>query len=169
MAEFPLLKMINVGNRQTPFAYPQHGTLLRGYVETGEENPLPTKDELVNKALLALKASLESQETKIKNVKITNQPTDYPDEAVKTELEAIKGTQSEIISALQSTNENLLATNEHLNSVIKEDRLQSDTQLTGSNVGYSTDTKPVGKEGDTFVEIDTKKVFLHDGMKWSEF
>jgi len=24
MAEFPLLKMINIGGRQTPFAFPQH-------------------------------------------------------------------------------------------------------------------------------------------------
>jgi len=161
MPEFPLLKMIDVGGRQTPFAYPQHGTLLRGYVETGEENPLPVKDELVNKTLNELKETLESQELKVKNVKITNaievsnlpetqkveitnqkesqdvevtnQPEDYPDTAVKTELESIKGTQAEIISALQSTNENLLATNEHLNSVIKDDRLQSDTQITGSN------------------------------------
>src|SRR5699024_5441145 len=72
MPEFPLLKMIDVGGRQTPFAYPQHGTLLRGYVETGEENPLPVKDELVNKTLNELKETLESQELKVKNVKITN-------------------------------------------------------------------------------------------------
>lgn len=41
MAEFPLLKMINIDGRQTPFVYPQHKT-LDGYKETGEENPLPT-------------------------------------------------------------------------------------------------------------------------------
>src|SRR5690625_1927926 len=118
MTEFPLLKMIDVDGRQTPFAYPQHGTLLRGYVETGQENPLPVKDELVNKTLNELKETLESQELKVKNVKITNaievsnlpetqkvevtnqkesqdvkvtnNPIDYPDVAVKAELELIK-------------------------------------------------------------------------------
>lgn len=73
---------------------------------------------------------------------VNNLPEDYPDEAVKTELEAIKGTQSEIISALQSTNE-------VLNSVIKDDRLQSDTQLTGSNV---EDAFPVKTLKETYSE-----------------
>ncbi|MBP1967970.1 hypothetical protein J2Z83_000062 [Virgibacillus natechei] len=50
------------------------------------------------------------------------------------ELDAIKETQGQIIDVLQNTNESLLATNEKLSSVIEDGRLQSDTQLTGSNV-----------------------------------
>lgn len=72
-------------------------------------------------------------------VEVDNQidlPTDYPDEAVKEELEQIKATQTQIISALQTTNDNLLATNDHLNSVIEDGRLQSDAQLVGSNDQY---------------------------------
>lgn len=193
MAEFPLLKMINVLERQVPFAYPQHSTLSRGYVETGEENPLPSKDELVNKTLTELKETLESQELKVKDVKITNaievsnlpetqkveitnqkesqdvkvtnQPEDYPDEAVRDELEVIKGTQSEIISALQTTNENLLATNEHLNSVIKDDRLQSDTQVIGSNVEDAIPTKKeIGTELEKIVDAEVLEGSTETGV-----
>ena len=41
-------------------------------------------------------------------------------------------------------------------------------QLTGSNVGYSSEEKPTGKKGDTFLEIDTGFVYIHDGQKWVE-
>ena len=41
-------------------------------------------------------------------------------------------------------------------------------QLTGSNVGYSTEEKPSGKRGDAFLEIDTGNVYIHDGQKWVE-
>lgn len=39
-------------------------------------------------------------------------------------------------------------------------------QLTGSNVGYSNDTKPTGKKGETFLELDTLDVYVNDGTKW---
>lgn len=39
-------------------------------------------------------------------------------------------------------------------------------QLTGSYVGYSSEVKPAGKRGDTFLEIDTGHVYIHDGQKW---
>ena len=77
------------------------------------------------------------------------------DAAVKAELELIK----QGIADNKATNDLIL---EKLDSGVS-------TQLTGSNVGYSTDNKPPGKEGDTFIELDTKKVFLHDGNDWSEF
>ena len=70
------------------------------------------------------------------------------DAAVKAELESIKATQEAILSKLDSG---------------------VNTQLTGNNVGYSTEEKPEGNQGDTFIELDTKKVFLHDGTKWGEF
>jgi len=166
MAEFPLLKMINIGGRQTPFAFPQHSTLLRGYVETGEKNPLPTKDELVNKTLTELKETLESQELKVKNVKITNaievsnlpetqkvevtnqkesqdvkvtnNPIDYPDVAVKAELELIK----QGIADNKATNDLILA---RLDNPI-------DTQVTGSIV---EDAIPVKNLKETYSESVT--------------
>ncbi|MBP1971570.1 hypothetical protein J2Z83_003721 [Virgibacillus natechei] len=65
------------------------------------------------------------------------------------ELDNIKETQGQIIDVLRSTNESLLETNEKLSSVIEDGRLQSDTQLTGSNV---EDGIPVQVEKD-FIEI----------------
>src|SRR5690606_16846245 len=40
------------------------------------------------------------------------------------------------------------------------------TQLTGSNVGYSSEEKPTGKKGDAFLELDTLNVYIFDGSKW---
>jgi len=40
------------------------------------------------------------------------------------------------------------------------------TQVTGSNVGYSNDTKPTGKKGDAFLELDTLNVYIFDGAEW---
>jgi len=37
-----------------------------------------------------------------------------------------------------------------------------------SHVGYAATTKPAGKNGDSFLELDTGKVFMHDGTKWGE-
>lgn len=38
---------------------------------------------------------------------------------------------------------------------------------TGSYVGYSADTKPTSaKKGDSFLELDTKDVYIYDGGKW---
>jgi hypothetical protein len=47
-------------------------------------------------------------------------------------------------------------------------------QLTGSNMEYygkSTDTKPTAgvKIGSTFLEIDTKQVYIFDGTNWVVF
>ena len=40
--------------------------------------------------------------------------------------------------------------------------------LTGSFVGYSTDTKPSTgvNKGDDFLEIDTGNVYIYDGTQW---
>jgi len=140
MANFPILKMINIDGRQVPFVYPQHKKEVGGYAETGEDNPLPTYDKTVSQGINELKTIVEKRDNK---VVIDNQPTDYPDLAVKQELELIKQenteikqAQSDIISALQTSNENLQSTNEALLSVIKDNRLQSDTQLTGSIVEH---------------------------------
>ena len=67
------------------------------------------------------------------------------DEYVKAELESIKQTQQQILQRL----------NQPIN-----------TQLTGSYVGYSNETKPTGKKGETFLELDTLDVYIHDGSKW---
>ena len=42
-------------------------------------------------------------------------------------------------------------------------------QLSGTFVRLSTQQKPTGKEGDTLLLYDTKKVFVHDGVDWREF
>jgi len=47
-------------------------------------------------------------------------------------------------------------------------------QITGSNMEYygkSTDTKPTAgvKIGSTFLEIDTKTVYIFDGTNWVVF
>lgn len=39
----------------------------------------------------------------------------------------------------------------------------------GDFVGYSTETKPVGVRGNTFLELDTKDVYIHDGTDWVVF
>src|SRR5699024_6008854 len=68
-------------------------------------------------------------------------PSDYPDSKANERLEAIEQTQESIISALQSTNE-------HLSSVIKDDKLQSNTVLNGSNIedNESLPTSVVAKQ-----------------------
>lgn len=43
------------------------------------------------------------------------------------------------------------------------------TTETGRYIGYSTSPKPKGKHGEAFIELDTSKVFLHDGSDWIEF
>lgn len=47
MTEFPILKWVSVDGRNVPFTYPQHkkGT---GYVETGDENPLPVGNHVMS-------------------------------------------------------------------------------------------------------------------------
>ena len=73
-------------------------------------------------------------------------PSDYPDSAVKQELEQIKQVQAQIL--------------ERLDGVI-------DTKVTGSMVGYSNSNKPQSaNSGDTFLELDTTNVYIYDGSKW---
>src|SRR5690625_556154 len=90
-----------------------------------------------------LNATIEAKEVdfpEIQKVEVANQqeipdvefPDDYPDSTANERLQAIEQTQGQIIKALQTTNESLLATNEHLNSVIEDGNLN--TQLNGSNV-----------------------------------
>ncbi len=42
------------------------------------------------------------------------------------------------------------------------------TTLTGSYVGYSTDTKPTAGvvKGNDFLELDTGSVYIYDGTNW---
>lgn len=43
-------------------------------------------------------------------------------------------------------------------------------ELSGSNVGYSTEVKPgYARKGDSYLELDTKKVFIFDGTEWVVF
>src|SRR5690625_56596 len=90
-----------------------------------------------------LNETIEAKEVdfpEIQKVEVANQqeipdvefPDDYPDSTANERLQAIEQTQGQIIKALQTTNESLLATNEHLNSVIEDGNLN--TQLNGSNV-----------------------------------
>jgi len=36
-------------------------------------------------------------------------------------------------------------------------------------IGYSTETKPTARKGDEFVELDTKYLYIHDGIEWVRF
>ena len=42
----------------------------------------------------------------------------------------------------------------------------NDVRVAGSYVGYPTETKPTGKKGETFLELDTLDVYIHDGSGW---
>jgi NAD dependent epimerase/dehydratase family enzyme len=78
--------------------------------------------------------------------------------------------QNDMIAKQQVTNEQLLATNEKLSSVIDAETGSIRNQLTGSKVGYSTENKnvifPNATLGDQFLELDTKNVYFNDGTKW---
>ena len=96
MAEFPLLKMINIDGRQTPFAFPQHNTLSEGYKETGEENPLPTKDK-------SLEARLSSIENKLDNVMSGNAVnTNVTGKINVNDIDKLLSNQNKIINVMQS-------------------------------------------------------------------
>jgi len=47
MSDFPILKWVNVDGRSVPFTYPQHKK-DGGYVETGDENPLPVGNHVMS-------------------------------------------------------------------------------------------------------------------------
>lgn len=44
-------------------------------------------------------------------------------------------------------------------------RISSDN----TQIGYSTEGKPEGRKGDSFLELDTKNVYIHDGNDWVIF
>lgn len=79
-------------------------------------------------------------------------PFPVKDADLAAEIEAVKQTQQEILARLDAG---------------------LDTRLTGSKaeyVGYSTDTKPEGEKGDSFLELDgDKNIYIHDGTKWVVF
>lgn len=49
MADFPILKWMQVDGRSVPFTYPQHQK-GNGYVVTGENNPLPTGNHVMTES-----------------------------------------------------------------------------------------------------------------------
>lgn len=117
------------------------------------DGPGPQLINLENKPEL-LRGSNGAQHVKIvdqngnpissQQTEITNLPENYPDLAVKEELEEVK-------AELQSLKEHTF-----------------NTQLTGSNVEHSDNPKPQGQMGDTLFLWDTRQVFLHDGTEWRE-
>lgn len=44
MADFPILEWVNINGERVPFTKAQHKKSDGGYVETGEDNPLPVAD-----------------------------------------------------------------------------------------------------------------------------
>src|SRR5690625_3976251 len=133
--EFPDIAFVNVDGQAVPFTKPQHykkgsttDTLL-----TGEDNPLPTKDEGAVNELKSIKSEIVNKQypnemdvtvknqidsVKVSNlqqvqdvnvlnpvasVNVNNLPTDYPDQAVEARLQAIEQTQSQILDKLNDT------------------------------------------------------------------
>lgn len=49
--------------------------------------------------------------------------------------------------------------------------IKGEVTMSGNYVGYSTDTKPTARlsAGNTFLELDTKEIYIYDGMKWVLF
>src|SRR5699024_2280688 len=117
-----------------------------------------------------LTGSNVEQDVNVKNypdtqkVEVTNQqeipsvefPSDYPDSKANERLEAIEQTQESIISALQTTNENL-------KSVIDGGRIQSDAVLKGSNVDFKN-TKIENNDVIGNGESESFAVFSSDGL-----
>src|SRR5699024_2553716 len=83
-------------------------------------------------------------------------PSDYPDSKANERLEASEQTQESIISALQTTNENL-------KSVIDDGRIQSDAVLKGSNVDFKN-TKIENNDVIGNGESESFAVFSSDGL-----
>ena len=83
------------------------------------------------------------------NVTVKNFPEKQfvEDVSVKDELEQVKAELEAIKTKLNGT---------------------INAQLTGNHIGYSSEVKPTGKRGNTFLEIDTGNVYIHDGQKWVE-
>src|SRR5699024_7774553 len=104
MVDFPRVKIVDVNGYKVPVAETQHFTGVGDKTErTSNKTPFPVKDEVARADLKAIKKQTEIN----KSVKVNNLPNDYPDVATKTELEAIKQTQSEVMQKLTETNEAL--------------------------------------------------------------
>jgi len=101
---------------EKPGFKPQHKLPDGSFIDTGETNPLPTKDDLVYQQLDSLKQLINDQQTLTKKVEVTNQkatqtvggmvgvnnyPTDYPDAASLTELKAMKSNQVLVVDELK--------------------------------------------------------------------
>lgn len=168
------VQWITVGGQQVPAFRPQYWDEdIEDWRVSSRLKPLPVIDKDVLDELQTLNGQQEQIDDKIQqlvsgqgvttvenfpetqavsgSVEVTNQPEDFPDSAVRSELESIKQTQAEILDRLDGT---------------------FDTQLTGSNteyVGYSDETKPVGEKRDSFLELDTKDLYIHDGNNWVVF
>lgn len=88
---------------------------------------------------------------------------------VKSELESIKnGTlkvkNDQLIDKIDALLAKQQSLEDKINSVMQGNAFR--TQLTGSYVGYSTETKPTGRKGEIFLEIDKLDVYVHDGSGW---
>lgn len=143
---------------------PQHDSTGAGdFVDTSPINPLPVK--MSDGSKVEITNHKETQN--VKDVDVKEELA-----LIKQENIEIKNAQAEIITALGESNASLQATNNTLLSVIKDDRLQSDTQVTGSNVGYSRPGNSTGKHNDTFLRIDevTGKATIYKYIvdKWVE-
>ena len=116
------------------------------------ENKLETIEEQQKQILERLDGTFNTQVTG-SNVEY---PSDYPDSKANERLEAIEQTQESIISALQTTNENL-------KSVIDDGRIQSDAVLKGSNVDFKN-TKIENNDVIGNGESESFAVFSSDGL-----
>src|SRR5699024_562496 len=141
MAEFPRIHWKSIDGENVPFTEPQHFTGEGDeVVRTGDNNPLPTKDDGVFDELQTIKEENEElRQTQQRILERLDDPvdtrltgsnveyeSDYPDANAGEKLEAIEQTQESIIGALQTTNESL-------NSVIKDDKLQTNLKTNESS------------------------------------
>lgn len=145
---------------------------------------IPVTNETIQSTKIV--GGLENHKVSVKNlpdiqkvsgsVSVGNIPKDYPDKAVKSELEALKTLQQSVSKAINDLNIKLDTTNNRLNEELS---VRGEVNLASSDVDFnegrsmtnvqvSTTTKPEGKMGDSLYEWDTEKLFLHDGKEWRE-
>lgn len=65
----------------------------------------------------------------------------------------------EAISKINVNDSNATGLLEYMKEFMEE-------QTTRGYAGYSDDDKPEGRVGDSFLELDTKYVFVYDGDEW---
>lgn len=70
MSDFPILKWVNVDGRSVPFTYPQHKK-DGGYVETGDENPLPVGNHVMSEGGLWI------PEPEVRSTQLTGSYVEY--------------------------------------------------------------------------------------------